>query len=54
VANVARRDISKFLQLAAEIPIKPHVQEFSLEEANKALLELKERKIRGGKVLRIG
>jgi len=53
VANVARRDISEFLQLAAEIPIKPHVQEFSLEEANKALLELKERKIRGGKVLRI-
>lgn len=53
VANVARKDISEFLQLAAEIPIKPHVQEFPLEDANRALLELKERKIRGGKVLKI-
>jgi len=53
VANVARRDISEFLRLAAEIPIRPHVQEFPLEEANRALLELKEGKIRGGKVLRI-
>jgi len=53
VANVARRDISEFIELAAEIPIKPHVQEFALEEANQALMELKERKIKGGKVLRI-
>jgi len=41
------------LELAAKIPIKPEVQEFSLEEANKALLELKERKIRWAKVLKI-
>jgi propanol-preferring alcohol dehydrogenase len=54
VANVARRDIREFLQAAAEIPLKPEVQEFSLEDANQALLELKERKIRGAKVLRIG
>lgn len=53
VANVARRDISEFLELAAEIPIKPHVQVFPLEDANRALCELKEGKIRGGKVLRI-
>jgi propanol-preferring alcohol dehydrogenase len=53
VANVARRDVGEFLEIAAEIPIKPEVQEFTLEEANKALLELKERKIRGAKVLRI-
>jgi len=53
VANVAKRDVSEFLEIAAEIPIKPEVQEFSLEEANKALLELKEGKIRGAKVLRI-
>jgi propanol-preferring alcohol dehydrogenase len=51
VANVARRDISEFLELAAQIPIKPEVQIFSLEEANKALAELKDRKIRGAKVL---
>jgi propanol-preferring alcohol dehydrogenase len=53
VANVARRDISEFLLLAAEIPIKPEVQEFSLEEANNALVELKEARIRGAKVLRM-
>jgi propanol-preferring alcohol dehydrogenase len=54
VANVARRDVREFLELAAKIPIKPEVQEFPLEAANQALLELKERKIRGAKVLRIG
>ena len=53
VANVSRRDVREFLQLAAEIPIKPEVQEYPLEEANTALVELKERKIRGAKVLRI-
>ncbi len=53
VANVARTDVSEFLHMAAEIPIKPEVQEFSLEEANRALVEIKEKKIRGAKVLRI-
>ena len=51
VANVAGRDIREFLQLAGDIPIKPEIQEYALEEANRALLELKERKIRGAKVL---
>lgn len=53
VANVSRRDVADFLALAAQIPIKPEVQEFPLEEANTALRELKARKIRGAKVLRI-
>jgi propanol-preferring alcohol dehydrogenase len=53
VANVTRRDVQEFLTLAGEIPILPEIQEFPLKEANQALLELKERKIRGGKVLRI-
>lgn len=53
VANVARIDVSEFLELAAEIPIKPEFQEYPLEDANIALLELKNRKIRGAKVLRI-
>jgi len=53
VANVARTDVSEFLQLAAEIQLKPEVQEFELEDANQALVELKERKIRGAKVLKI-
>ncbi|HEY4588196.1 MAG TPA: zinc-dependent alcohol dehydrogenase family protein [Thermoanaerobaculia bacterium] len=53
VANVARSDVRDFLALAAEIPIHPEVQEYPLESANQALRELKERKIRGAKVLRI-
>ncbi len=53
VANVARRDVSEFLQLAAEIPILPEVEEFPLEEANRALMELKRGKVRGAKVLRM-
>jgi len=54
VANVARSDVREFLELAAEIPLKPEVQEFALEEANQALVELKAGKIRGAKVLRVG
>ena len=54
VANVTRKDVSEFLALAARIPIKPEVQEYPLEDANQALLELKERRIRGAKVLRLG
>ncbi len=53
VANVARRDVSEFLDLAARIPIRPEVEVFPLHEANRALVELKERKIRGAKVLKI-
>jgi propanol-preferring alcohol dehydrogenase len=53
VANVTRRDVREFLDLAAEIPIKPEVQEYELQEANQALFELKTRKIRGAKVLRL-
>ncbi len=53
VANVTRADVREFLQLAAEASIKPDVQEYDLEDANQALLEMKEGKIRGAKVLRV-
>lgn len=53
VANVARSDVREFLALAAEIPLAPETQEFPLEAANQALRELKARRIRGAKVLRI-
>ncbi|MCP4150052.1 MAG: zinc-dependent alcohol dehydrogenase family protein [bacterium] len=53
VANVSRNDVSQFLQLAAKIPIKPEVEEYSLEDANQALIEIKDKKIRGAKVLKI-
>ena len=51
VANVTRLDVSRFLQLAERIPIVPEVETFGLADANQALMELKTRKIRGGKVL---
>ena len=53
VANVSRRDVSEFLNLAAEIEIKPQVQEYALEDANRAILELKKGDIKGAKVLRV-
>ena len=53
VANVTRADVREFLALAARIPLRPTVEEYPLTEANRALLELKERKIRGAKVLRV-
>ena len=53
VANVARKDVSEFLELAAEMNIKPEIQEYTMQDANQALVELKERKIRGAKVLKI-
>jgi len=51
VANVERSDVSEFLKLAAEIPIKPEIRKYSLKDANKALLEIKQSKIKGAKVL---
>ena len=51
VANVTRADVREFLQLAAEANIKPEFQEYDLKDANKALVEMKQGKIRGAKVL---
>lgn len=53
VANVTSFDVSEFLRIAAEIHLKPEVQEYDLKDANRALLEMKERHVRGAKVLRI-
>lgn len=53
VANITQSDISEFLSLAAEMNLKPEVQVFTLEQANEALIELKNGRIRGAKVLKI-
>lgn len=53
VANVTRRDVSEFLGLAAEIPIRPEVEEYALADANRALADMKRSRIRGAKVLRM-
>ncbi len=53
VANVTRQDVREFLQLAAEAGIQPEVQEYALQDANQALIELRQGHIRGAKVLRV-
>ena len=51
VANVTSSDIAEFLPLAAAIPIRPEVETYQLEDANRALWALKHGPVRGAKVL---
>jgi len=51
VANSTRQDAHEILRLAGEIPIRTEIETFALEEANEALLRLKESRIRGAGVL---
>jgi propanol-preferring alcohol dehydrogenase len=53
VANVTRKDAEEFLPLAAKIPIVPTIEEFKLEQANEALILMKQSKLRAAVVLRI-
>jgi alcohol dehydrogenase, propanol-preferring len=53
VANNTREDGREFLAEAAAIPIRTSVTEFSLEEANEALIALKNDAIKGAAVLKI-
>jgi len=54
VANNTRQDGEDFLCVAAEIPIRTHVQIFPLADANRALNALKNDAIPGAAVLRVG
>jgi alcohol dehydrogenase, propanol-preferring len=51
VANVTRRDVREFLELASKAGLRPEFQEYPLEDANRALVELRQGVIRGAKVL---
>ena len=53
VANVTRSDALEFLPLAAEIPIRPKVERFQLEQANEVLAKLKQGDINGAAVFEI-
>lgn len=53
VANVTRADVREVLDLAAEMPVVPEIQEFALGQANDALGLLKEGKIQGAAIIRI-
>ena len=51
VANMTRADASDFLQLAADIKLKPKVTSFPLEKANEALMAVKGDAIDGAAVI---
>jgi len=53
VANLTRRDGKEFLQIAPEVPVHIEITEFPLEQANEALLALREGRIQGAAVLRV-
>lgn len=51
VANITRADVERFLKTAADIPLEPQVEIYSFEKANEALVDLKQKHVRGAKVL---
>ncbi len=53
VANSTRQDARELLRDAALVPVVSRVQEYPLERANEALLDLKEDRVRGSAVLRV-
>jgi len=54
VANSTRQDVIDLLDLAPKVPIKMSVEIFGLADANAALLAMKESRITGAGVLKIG
>jgi propanol-preferring alcohol dehydrogenase len=51
VANVTRKDVEEFIKIAAEIPFRPETEIYPFEDANRAIMDIKQRRIRGAKVL---
>lgn len=54
VANLTRADGEAFMQIAPKIPVRTSVELFPLEEANRALEELRSGRIEGAAVLTMG
>lgn len=53
VANATYQDGVEFIELAAEIPIKPTTTIYGLDQANQALIDLKNSRLNGEAVLEI-
>jgi len=51
VANLTRRDGRELLALAPLVPLRPHVQRYALEDANRALADLRAGRFDGSAVL---
>lgn len=54
VANLTRRDGEEFLAIAPRVPVRTEVTPYPLEEANRALDDLRSGRLRGAAVLVIG
>lgn len=53
VANLTRRDGSGFLELAPRVPVRTQVAPYPLEEANRALDDLRSGRILGAAALEV-
>lgn len=53
VANLTRRDAEEFLALAPTIPLRPAVQVYALEDADRALDDLRHGRVTGAAVLKV-
>jgi len=54
VANLTRRDGEEFLPLAASVPVETRIQVYPLEDANRALDDIRHGRVEGSAVLAIG
>ncbi len=54
VANLTRRDGLEFLQLAPRVPVRTQVQVYPLQDANRALSDLRAGRVQGAAVLTMG
>jgi propanol-preferring alcohol dehydrogenase len=53
VANLTRRDGEEFVALAPQVPVRTEVEAYPLEEANRALEDLRAGRLRGAAVLNL-
>ncbi|MCI0450057.1 MAG: zinc-dependent alcohol dehydrogenase family protein [Chlorobi bacterium] len=53
VANLTRQDGEELLEVSPRVPVKTEIQLYSLEDANKALNDLRNGKVKGAAVLKI-
>jgi propanol-preferring alcohol dehydrogenase len=43
--------VQEFIRIASDMPFRPETEIYSFEQANEAIMDIKQRKIRGAKVL---
>lgn len=51
VANITRNDVAEFLELAVKMSIRPKVEIYPFDRANEAITDLKNKEVKGAKVL---